>query len=122
MSARAVAGPEADREVDVNVVRLVGRLSAPPEEVVLPSGDTLCSFRVIVGRPESHPSAQRVDALECTTWVPRVRRSAMSWQPGETVEVEGAIRRRFFRTPAGSASRVEVEVSSARRVRRAASA
>ena len=107
---------------DVNVVRLVGRLSAPAVVTELPSGDRLCSFRVVVGRPPSHASRQRVDALECTTWVSRVRRSALSWSAGDVVEVEGAIRRRFFRTGAGAASRVEVEVSSARRVRRAASA
>ncbi len=122
MSARAELGPETGREDDVNVVRLVGRLSAQPEELMLPSGDTLCSFRVIVGRPHDHRSAQRVDALECTTWVGRVRRSAMAWRAGDVVEVEGSVRRRFFRTPGGAASRVEVEVSSARRVRRAATA
>jgi single-strand DNA-binding protein len=119
MAARTAAGPEVGREDDVNVVRLVGRLSAPAVEVVLPSGDTLCSFRVVVGRPEGHPSSQRVDALECSTVLGRVRRSATSWQAGDVLEVEGAIRRRFFRTPSGAASRVEVEVSSARRVRRA---
>ena len=122
MSAQAMAGPETGRGDDVNVVRLVGRLSAPPVEVVLPSGDKMCTFRVVVGRPESHKSLQRVDALECVAFMARVRRSALSWQPGDVVEVEGAIRRRFFRTPAGAASRVEVEVSSARRVRRAANA
>lgn len=122
MSAQAMTGPTAGREGDVNVVRLVGRVSATPEEVVLPSGDVLCSFRVVVGRPEGHQSRQRVDALECTAWVPRVRRSAMRWQPGDVVEVEGAIRRRFFRAGGGAASRVEVEVSSGRLVRRAASA
>jgi single-strand DNA-binding protein len=122
MSAHAVAGPETGRADDVNVVRLVGRLSSPPREVVLPSGDTLCSFRVVVGRPVGHPSSQRVDALECSSVLGRVRRSASAWQVGDVVEVEGAIRRRFFRTPTGAASRVEVEVSSARRVRRGASA
>jgi single-strand DNA-binding protein len=122
MSAQAVTGPTAGREGDVNVVRLVGRVSATPEEVELPSGDVLCSFRVVVGRPEGHQSRQRVDALECTAWLPRVRRSAMGWQPGDVVEVEGAIRRRFFRAGGSAASRVEVEVSSGRLVRRAGSA
>lgn len=122
MSAQAMTGPTAGREGDVNVVRLVGRVSATPEEVVLPSGDVLCSFRVVVGRPEGHQSRQRVDALECTAWLPRVRRSAMRWQPGDVVEVEGAIRRRFFRAGGSAASRVEVEVSSGRLVRRAGNA
>ena len=34
----------------------------------------------------------------------------------------GDVRRRFFRTPAGPASRVEVEVAAGRLIRRAASA
>lgn len=122
MSAQAMTGPTAGREGDVNVVRLVGRVSATPEEVMLPSGDVLCSFRLVVGRPEGHQSRQRVDALECNAWLPRVRRSAMGWQPGDVVEVEGAIRRRFFRAGGSAASRVEVEVSRGRLVRRAGSA
>jgi single-strand DNA-binding protein len=122
LSAHTETGPATGRGDDVNVVRLVGRVAAPAEEVVLPSGDRLCSFRVVVGRPEDHQSRQRVDALECTTWVGRVRRSALSWEPGDVVEVEGSIRRRFFRTGGGAASRVEVEVSAGRLVRRAASA
>lgn len=122
MSARAEVPVEPDHADEVNTVRLVGRLSAPPVELVLPSGDRMSTFRVVVGRPVGHRSQQRVDALECVSFVARVRRSALSWLPGDVVEVEGAIRRRFFRTPGGAASRVEVEVSSARRVRRAATA
>jgi single-strand DNA-binding protein len=122
MSARAEVPVEPDHADVVNAVRLVGRLSAPPVELVLPSGDRMSTFRVVVGRPAGHRSQQRVDALECVSFVARVRRSALSWLPGDVVEVEGAIRRRFYRTPGGAASRVEVEVSSARRVRRAATA
>ena len=122
MSARAEVPVEPGHADEVNAVRLVGRLSAPPVELVLPSGDRMSTFRVVVGRPPGHRSQQPVDALECTTWVARVRRSALSWQPGDVVEVQGSVRRRFFRTGSGAASRVEVEVSSARRVRRAGSA
>jgi single-strand DNA-binding protein len=122
MSARAEVSVEPDHADEVNTVRLVGRLSAPPVELVLPSGDRMSTFRVVVGRPAGHRSQQRVDALECVSFVARVRRSALSWLPGDVVEVEGAIRRRFYRTPGGAASRVEIEVRSARRVRRAATA
>lgn len=34
----------------VNEVRLVGRVSAAPEERALPSGDTVASLRVVVPR------------------------------------------------------------------------
>ena len=107
----------------VNEVRLVGRVSQPPEERLLPSGDTLWSFRVIVPRPEDHTrSRHQVDAVDCCVWSGRVRRSVASWRVDDVVEVSGSVRRRFFRTAQGAASRFEVEVSAGRLIRRAASA
>ena len=57
MSAQAMTGPTAGREGDVNEVRLVGRVSATPEERVLPSGDVLWSFRVVVRATGGPPVA-----------------------------------------------------------------
>ncbi len=107
---------------EINTVRLVERVGAAPVETELPSGDTIAAFRVIVVRPEGHGSTQRVDTLDCTAWGSRVRRSAKTWRKDDVVEVEGAIRRRFFATATGRASRVDIEVSAARVVRRARSA
>jgi single-strand DNA-binding protein len=103
----------------VNEVRLVGRLSQDPEERVLPSGDSVWTFRLVVARPAGGKSRQSVDTLECAVWGGRVRKSAASWAAGDVVEVTGALRRRFFSTGAGRASRVEVEVASGRMMRRA---
>lgn len=103
---------------EINVVRLVGRLLAASEEKVLPSGDTLQTFRVTVRRGSPLRGRQTVDSLECVAWDGRVKRSVSRWQPGDVVEVTGTLRRRFFRTPAGAASRTEVEVMTGRRVRR----
>ena len=104
----------------INEVRLVGRISQAPEERMLPSGDVLWTFRVVV--PRAEPSGRgTVDALECAAWSPRARRSVASWRADDVVEVSGAVRRRFFRTGAGAASRVEVEVSRGRLIRRAGS-
>src|SRR6478735_8879178 len=100
-----------------NEVRLLGRLSADPEERTLPSGDVIWTFRVIVPRPE-RDARIRVDALDCTAWTARSRRSVATWHADDVVEVEGAVRRRFFRAGGGAASRVEIEVSRARLVRR----
>lgn len=111
------------RDRCVNEVRLSGRVSALPEERELPSGDTLVTFRLVVDRAEKDSRGRRtVDVLDCAVRPARLRRSAAAWQPGDVVEVVGAIRRRFFRTAAGAASRVEIEVRSGRRLRRAASA
>jgi single-strand DNA-binding protein len=104
--------------IEVNEVRLVGRVTGAPSEVTLPSGDQLVTFRVTVTR-ERPATRQRVDALECSAWAPRVRRSVARWRAGDLVEVEGAVRRRFFRTPAGTGSRVEIEVAGGRVIRRA---
>ena len=108
----------------VNEVRLIGRLSLAAEEKELPSGDQLTAFRLVVNRPRDKRRGSRVqiDALECHTWVARVRRAAMTWQVGDVIEVNGSLRRRFFKTGGRLQSMTEVEVSSARRVSRAAAA
>ena len=111
---------QAASEVAVNEVRLVGRVSQAPEQRELPSGDVLWTFRVVVPRPAAS-GRTTVDALECAAWSARARRSVSSWQPDDVVEVSGAVRRRFFRTAGGAASRVEVEVSRGRLIRRAGS-
>ncbi len=112
-----------------NEVVLVGRLAVAPEVRALPSGDSLTSFRLVVGRSASsgrqptHQTRSRpvtVDTLDCVTWQATVRRAAATWAPGDIVEVSGAIRRRFWRSPGGTASRCEVEVARARRLRRPA--
>jgi single-strand DNA-binding protein len=104
----------------VNEVTLIGRLSQPAEEQVLPSGDELWRFRVIVGRTGAAAARASVDALDCVVWAKRPARSVATWRAGDVVEVRGSLRRRFF-APAGGGrvSRCEVEVASARLIRRA---
>jgi single-strand DNA-binding protein len=105
-----------------NEVRLVGRLSQQPEEKVLPSGDAVWTFRVVVPRaPDPNRPRQPVDALECAAWTGRARRAVSGWAADDIVEVEGALHRRFFRAGGAVASRVEVEMTSGRVIRRAAS-
>lgn len=108
------------RTDEVNEVTLVGRLSQPAEEQVLPSGSALWKFRVIVGRRPSPASRVTVDALDCVVWAKRPARSVAGWRTGDLVEVKGSLRRRFF-SPSGGGrvSRCEVEVATARLIRRA---
>lgn len=111
---------------DVNSVRLVGRVSAVGEPRDLPSGDTVQTLRLVVprdgkgargGRTPLHGSGACVDTIDVACWTPGVRRTAASLAPDERVEVEGALRRRFFRTGAGVGSRYEVEARRLRRVK-----
>jgi single-strand DNA-binding protein len=102
----------------LNEVRLVGRLAAAAEDRLLPSGDALATFRMVVERPEGTPGP-RVDTLDCSSWRADIRRAAAGWAPGDVLSIEGRLRRRFWRAGAGVASRYEVEVSRAKRVQRA---
>jgi single-strand DNA-binding protein len=112
---------------EVNEVRLVGRLAANAQERELPSGDLVATFRVIVTRPagsgagSARPEGRKggVDTIDCVAWRAALRRTVNSWHEGDTVEVTGALRRRFWRGEAGASSRHEIEVAKATRVRRA---
>ena len=97
-----------------NSVHLIGRLAAAAELRQLPSGDEAVVWRLVVDRLDT--SRGRVDTLRCVAWSAAARRAALRWTPGDTVEVDGALRRRFWRTPGGPTSRCEVEVHKARRV------
>ena len=105
-----------------NRVQLIGRISQPPEERVLPSGDSVWTFRVVVPRRRTAGrSRQSVDAIECAAWTSRARRSVSTWAADDVVEVTGELHRRFFRAGGAVASRVEVEMASGKVIRRGAS-
>lgn len=99
-----------------NEVRLVGRMSADVQERELPSGDRVAQLRVVVPR-DTGAGAGRVDTIDVACWSARTRRSARTLKAQETVEVVGALRRRFFRTGTVTVSRYEVEALSLRRIR-----
>ncbi|MEW9531222.1 single-stranded DNA-binding protein [Microbispora sp. NPDC049125] len=100
-----------------NEVLLVGRLSMEPVHKELPSGAMLTQWRLAVRRPEDHPGPQRADAIECSTFHDDVRGMLDGWRLDDVVEVEGALRRRWWR----GGSRYEIEVRTARQVEQAGS-
>lgn len=106
-----------------NEVALVGRLAAPPAVRALPSGDEIATFRLVVDRPARPPRRgepaerrQTVDTLDCVVWRADLRRRIGNVPEGTVLAVEGAVRRRFWRSPGGPASKVEIEVERLRRV------
>ena len=110
-------------EIPDNEVRLRGTVSGGAEVRILPSGDEVCVVRLVVPRAtvRVRPDGRRgpsVDVIDCAAWEGRPRRSMRGWRDGDAVEVVGALRRRFFRSGGSTASRVEVEVGSARVLRR----
>jgi single-strand DNA-binding protein len=107
---------------DNNRVHLTGRISADPESRVLPSGDEIVSFRLVVRRSAAarRRSKQVVDTIECSVWGAALRRSVKKLPAGTDVTVTGALRRRFSRGGAGVASWVSVEVDACKKVAPAA--
>ena len=101
-----------------NVAVLIGRLARPAETRALPSGDELVQYEVTIpsqtGRAESVP----------VVWFDAPA-SAGDYDVDEKVVVVGRVRRRFFRTAAGTQSRTEVvaeAVVPTRQAKRAESA
>jgi single-strand DNA-binding protein len=76
----------------------------------------MVTWRVVVDRPTSHGHGPAFDVVDCVAWSARTRRSALAWAVGDVVAIDGALRRRFWRSPGGLQSRCEVEVIAARRV------
>jgi single-strand DNA-binding protein len=97
-----------------NEVVLVGRVTSPAAERILPSGDPISSWRITVERGGD----TGYDVVDCTAWTARNRRSAATWVKGDIVEITGALRRRFYRAGGSVASACDVEVYTARRVSR----
>ena len=120
----ATRSPGPGRAVVVegyNEVVLGGRVSGEPTVRVLPSGDELVSWRLVVGRDNrGHSSNGRqlptVDTIDCIAFKAGVRRTAGRWVGGEVIEVRGELRRRFWRGAQGAASRCEVEVLDVRKI------
>ena len=109
-----------------NEVRLTGRVSGSPQEREMPSGDVVVLFRLVVPRPAGRRVASprvtsrkavTVDTIDIACWSARTRRAALRLQEGETAEVSGSLRRRFFRAGGGAASRYEVDAATVARPR-----
>jgi single-strand DNA-binding protein len=121
----AAAAAASAAAVGRNEVVLAGRVAAAAEERELPSGDRIATLRLVV--PRADPPRRRkdagegarratVDTIDVVCWTAATRRTALRLQADDQVELEGALRRRFFGGPGGRQSRYEVEASALRRV------
>jgi single-strand DNA-binding protein len=103
---------EVEDDYSLNDVLLRGRVSQEAVEKVLPSGDKVVEFRLIVSRVKQ----AGVDTLDIGSWSAKSRRTALSLVPDEWVEISGSIHRRFWSSPSGLASRWQVEAAEISRI------
>jgi single-strand DNA-binding protein len=98
-----------------NDVTLVGEITQAPQERTLASGAEIVTFRVDVAGDGEDAGGR--DSFECTVRAARTRRAVLAWRLGDVVEVNGAVRRRFYRVGGASRPFVVIEADRARRVR-----
>ena len=94
-----------------NLSVIVGRLSRPLEQRILPSGETATTFDVMVRAPvpfdrsPGEPSI-RTESIPVTWFCSNDKE--LSLEPGDDVLVVGSVRRRFFRQGGITQSRTDV--------------
>lgn len=103
---------ELSEDYSFNDCLLRGRVSAPATDKELPSGEHVVEFRLIISREKR----DGVDTLDIASWSAKNRRTALSFKGGEWIEVSGSVRRRFWQSPTGLASRWQIESESITRL------
>ena len=99
-----------------NEVHLAGEIATAPEERTLSDGRGAVTFRIEV-RAETADGATR-DSLDITLTGSRARKAALAWEVGDVVEVEGVVRRKFYKVGAMSKPFTVIEAERAKRLRR----
>ena len=91
--------------MDLNLIVLCGRLAVDAEVRVFDSGTRL--IRYLVAARVDHPRS-RVDVIPVTLWDPDDELVEAPGVKGERVWVCGSVQRRYWESPDGRRSRVEV--------------
>jgi len=95
-----------DEEPALNAVFLSGKLTEPAEERELAGGVKVIRWTLRAPRGVGRVGS---DLIDCITMDSDLQQRALAWPAGSALVVEGAIRRRFFRTGGRTTTRVEVE-------------
>ena len=99
------ADPLQEIDLSLNDVLIRGRVTSEAVEKELPSGDKVSEFRLVITRSER----DGVDTLDIASWSSKLRRKSATLSINDWVEISGSIRRRFWKSPTGIASRWQIE-------------
>jgi single-strand DNA-binding protein len=91
--------------MNMNLVVLCGRLTAPPEIREFESGATLIRSLITV---RSDAPRRRVDVVPVTLWDPASDHPILTAAVGEEIWATGSVQRRFWSSAEGRQSRLEV--------------
>ena len=105
-SLSVVEPASGEAAAGANSVFLTGTLAEPGEERELAGGVHVVRWTLRVARGEGRTGT---DLIDCVALDAPLQERALCWMPGSVLAVEGALRRRFFRSGGRTATRVEVE-------------
>jgi len=91
----------------INLVHLRGVLTSPPGPSPSADTDTMWVLQV-----PSRAGRGGGDRFDCRITDPEIALDCADWAVGAVVEVQGSLRRRFFRAGGTTVSKVEVVVSA----------
>lgn len=100
-------GKAAPGEGHRNEVLLVGLLTRQPVSREAADGEQVTTFALAVHPREGTGGS---DLIDCVARRPAIRNKVALRAPGETIEVSGPLRHRFWRSEGRLVSRYEVEV------------
>lgn len=92
-------------EMDLNLVVLFGRIATDPEIRVFDSGTRLIRYLITV---RSRAPRKRVDVIPVTLWDPSDDQTDEPGEKNQRIWVCGSVQRRFWESPDGRRSRLEV--------------
>ncbi len=100
---------------DMNTVEIAGLVSHIPVERELSSGIRTLSWRIKVSREESGS-----DSIPCVINLEDSTKTLVAkieqLEVGQAVRAIGALRSRYWQGPGGNSSRIEVEVTSIKKI------
>ncbi|MGH3374520.1 MAG: single-stranded DNA-binding protein [Actinoallomurus sp.] len=96
----------------VNEIVLVGRLSGEPEWRALSDDREVAVWRLIVEHQDARSPQDGIDTIRCVSYDPTIQATVRTWAHGDVIEVRGALRHRFWRSPTGPRGLYEVEAAN----------
>lgn len=95
----------------MNVVCLVGRLTADPELKKTPNGTNVCSFSVAVDRSYTDANGDRqADFINCVAWRQTAEFIANYFRKGQRIGLNGSIQTRQYQDKDTGKNRTAFEV------------
>lgn len=95
----------------MNIVALVGRLTADPEIRQTPNGTNVCAFSIAVNRQFTNSNGERqADFINCVAWRQTAEFISRYFKKGQNIGLNGSIQTRTYQDKDTGKNRTAFEV------------